>query len=717
MLFAIAISLLYVEIKDSVLRRLFAELVKKFWSEWELRSMVILSLILQFLLGYFGRKRKKYTGKWVPAIAISAWLVYLSADWMATLVLSTLLRGGTNQELQNGLIVFWTPFLLWHLGSPYNITAYSLEDNELWLRHFLGMVFQIGEAIYIYIRFRTNTALNAMALPLFIGGVIKYAERIWALRCASPKQLVNFFYSSSSTSKTPNEGNGIGCNMKEMIRTGMFDLTKRRDFIGDPTISPEVKFLREVDFSFDIFKPLFADLPFQISREFHDEMVYLPSKNAEEAFNFVGLELEFVYDLLYTKIPIKHRQHRLSLVLQTICFVFLLSVLIAFSAFLHKIQHSTVDAAVTYLLLSGALSLEIYSWFMHFRSQWTMLRYAIPGNKLQKLYHRLVARRLRSIKSRKGIKQMAQHDLIDYIVKAKSSWFTPVIKLIDTANLLQKFWHSKWKPIDTELKDFIYYYLEKKRYKFDEEGKKLESLDKLLSEKGDNAIREKLGISEAEYWKMESTDFTRRIFVWHIATSLVYYDDFYKHRIGTCDSILRIGKSLSDYMMYLVLVRPTMLPNGFSEMVNKETRQEAERFFPQMHRRKRLKVSMKDFIAALLPMKNEYSPLFSQKTALAEGVKFAQQLQVLATENTLRWDGEDKWQMISEIWMDMMVYAASRCTWEEHAQQLRHGGELLTHVSLLMAHLGLSTQVHRLDKFPADDHLSEGVLPFPDFSI
>ncbi|OMO91977.1 hypothetical protein COLO4_17967 [Corchorus olitorius] len=32
---------------------------------------------------------------------------------------------------------------------------------------------------------------------------------------------------------------------------------------------------------------------------------------------------------------------------------------------------------------------------------------------------------------------MAQHDLIDYCVKAKTSRFTPVIMLIDTANLLQ----------------------------------------------------------------------------------------------------------------------------------------------------------------------------------------------------------------------------------------------------------------------------------------
>ncbi|XWS62593.1 hypothetical protein CRYUN_Cryun06bG0024300 [Craigia yunnanensis] len=627
---------------------------------------------------------------------------------MATLVLSTLLRGSV--ELENGLIVFWTPFLLWHLGNPYNITAYSLEDNELWLRHFFGMVFQIGEAIYIYVKFRSNTELNAMAFPLFIAGIIKYGERIWALRCASKKQLINYFY-SSSTSKNAIENDVIDGNMKEMIRTGLFDFSKKRDFIGDPRIKSEVKFLREVHSSLDIFKPLFVDLPFQITHEFHDEMVYLKSRTAEEAFNFVGIELEFFYDLLYTKNPVQHRRYNLSLILRSICFFSVVSVLIAFSAFLQKIEKSTVDTTVTYLLLSGAIYLEIYSFFMHIRSKWTMFRDDIPQNKLRKLYHRLVDYRLRSIKFRKGIKNMAQHDLIDYFVEAKANRFTPVIKLIDTANLLQRFGHAKWKPVDTDLKDFIFCHLKEKRSRYEKEGFRLESLDKLLAEKGDNVIKEKgLSLNDG-YWKMESTDFTRRIFVWHIATALVYYDDLDRHRRGNCDSILGIGKCLSDYMMYLVLVRPSMLPNGFSEMVMKETYIQNQRFFSQTKISENMKVSMKEFVGGLLLLSNDTLQFLSETGALYDGVMFAKQLQDLVRESTLRWDDEEKWKMISDVWMEMMVHAASRCTWEEHAQQLRHGGELLTHVSLLMAHFGLSTQVHRLEKSP----VRSGELPCPDF--
>ncbi|KAK8364536.1 hypothetical protein V6Z12_A03G238200 [Gossypium hirsutum] len=704
MLFAIAISLLFVEVKDSVLRRVFSEIVKKFWSKWELRSMVTLSLVLQFLLVYFGRKRKKYTGNWVPLIAVIAWLIYLSSDWMATLVLSTLLRG--SYELKEGLIVFWTPFLLWHLGSPYNITAYSLEDNELWLRHFLGMFFQIGEAIYIYVKFQSNTALNAMAIPLFIGGVLKYLERIWALRCANPKQLMKYFYSAPKTENL-SSSDSVRSEIREMIRTGLFDPSKKRDFIGNSMITSEVRFLRKVDSACDVFKPLFTDLPFQISKEFHDEMVYLNpgTRTAAEAFNFVKIELEFLYDLLYTKNPIQHRHHIVSLALRCFCFFSLLSVLVAFSVLYPENEDSTVDVVVTYMLLLGAVWLESYSFYMHIRSKWTILRYDVREDKMRKLYHRLVQNRLHVIKSKEGIRKMAQHDLLEYCVKAKASQFAQILKFIDPGDLLQKFWYATWKEVDIELKKFIYNHLNEKRSKFEKGRFKLECLEKILAERGDNVLQEK-GFDlddKDEYWKLKTTDFPRQIFVWHIATSLVYYNDLSKHRRSMLINLAcKSSKSLSDYMMYLVLVRPTMLPKGFSDIVNKETYQQTKRISPK----KNMKVSMEKFSDALLSFEfNE----FSEIGALWDGIKFARQLQSLVREE--RWDHEEKWKMISEVWMEMMIYGASRCTWEEHAQQLRHGGELLTHVALIMAHLGLTTQVQRFEK-PADQ-ASASAFPTP----
>ncbi|XWS67658.1 hypothetical protein CRYUN_Cryun04dG0024800 [Craigia yunnanensis] len=659
--------------------------------------MVIVSLILQLVLVISGNLRRGYIGKKLPYVAIIVWLVYLSADWMATLVLSTLLRGDVN--LKNGLIVFWTPFLLWHLGSPHNITAYSLEDSELWLRHFLGMVFQVLEAIYIYVRFRSDTYLNSMAVPIFIAGVFKYGERIWALRSASEKQLINSLYSSKRNAS----------RQRNIIRIGLSESTVNHCFEGKGNVS-ELNLLREAYSSFIIFKPLFLGLPFGLSAKFYDDKIYIKSKSAEQAFKLVGTELGYLYDLLFTKMPIHHHQPKVSLYLRAFCFLSAVSSLIAFSAITDKSQHSKVDIVVTYLLLLGAICLDIYSFIMHAFSTWAMVRLSIPENKVHKFYSKAVAFRLHSIEAKMAIKSMAQHDLINYYVKAKTNKFTAAVRIIDTGNLLQKYGHTNWKTVDCELKQFIYSYLEEKRLKWAEKHFRLEDLEKLLNGKGENMLDE-LDIDRDDL-EVNTTDFTQRIFIWHFATELVYYDDVDRFRRGMLGSFCQIAKSLSDYMMYLVLVRPLMLPKGFSEVINKENYTQTNNFFPVEEITKKMrKIDFsevrKRFISAVLGHK-DFRMESNSIEVLNGGRKFAQTLQGVVTE--MRWEHEEKWEMISKVWMEMMIHAASQCSWKEHAQQLRHGGELLTHVALLMAHLGLSTQIRKVEA-PDEDELN--MPPFP----
>jgi hypothetical protein len=48
------------------------------------------------------------------------------------------------------LEVMWVPVLLLHLGGQDSITAYNIEDNELWSRHLLTAVSQVTVAIYVF---------------------------------------------------------------------------------------------------------------------------------------------------------------------------------------------------------------------------------------------------------------------------------------------------------------------------------------------------------------------------------------------------------------------------------------------------------------------------------------------------------------------------------------------------------------------------------------
>ena len=61
-------------------------------------------------------------------------------------------------------------------------------------------------------------------------------------------------------------------------------------------------------------------------------------------------------------------------------------------------------------------------------------------------------------------------------------------------------------------------------------------------------------------------------------------------------------------------------------------------------------------------------------------------------ERQYGWSVERKWEIISEVLVEMLFYAASQCGWKEHAKALSQGGELITFVAVLMSHLGLHRQ-------------------------
>ncbi|KAB5526706.1 hypothetical protein DKX38_020553 [Salix brachista] len=73
------------------------------------------------------------------------------------------------------------------------------------------------------------------------------------------------------------------------------------------------------------------------------------------------------------------------------------------------------------------------------------------------------------------------------------------------------------------------------------------------------------------------------------------------------------------------------------------------------------------------------------KFVLFDACRLASQLQNSSDKGV-------NWKLVSDVWIEMLTYTASRCSAHDHARQLGQGGELLTHVWLLMAHFGLTEQ-------------------------
>ena len=111
--------------------------------------LVLVSLTLQQTLLHLGSRRRYSVETW---IRICLWFLYLSADSVATVALGVIFNNPgcscdcNDSLLHNDLTAFWAPFLLLHLGGQDTITAYAVQDNELWLWHLLVLLVQLAVA-------------------------------------------------------------------------------------------------------------------------------------------------------------------------------------------------------------------------------------------------------------------------------------------------------------------------------------------------------------------------------------------------------------------------------------------------------------------------------------------------------------------------------------------------------------------------------------------
>ena len=138
--------------------------------------LVLVSLTLQLSLLHFGSRRRYSVKTWSR---VFLWLAYLGADSVATVALGVISNNKRNRnscdcndsQVQNELMAFWAPFLLLHLGGQDTITAYAVQDKELWLRHLLGLVVQSGVALYILLLSWKVSWLSFLIFQCFLLGL------------------------------------------------------------------------------------------------------------------------------------------------------------------------------------------------------------------------------------------------------------------------------------------------------------------------------------------------------------------------------------------------------------------------------------------------------------------------------------------------------------------------------------------------------------------
>ncbi|KAK1578763.1 hypothetical protein Q3G72_032964 [Acer saccharum] len=660
---------------------IFPDTLKKQWSLWEIRSLVLLSLFLQIILIMFGSRRKINNPQSLIGVILNVivWCAYISADWVATVALSVMARNEADCEpdsskVRDSLQAFWAPFLLLHLGGPDNITAYSLEDNELWLRHLLGLIIEVGVAFYVFVRFWSSNALTFLAIPVFITGIVKYGERTWVLWCSSTKRFKN------TLDVYPDSCDDLfGYQMPHF------------KFAVKEGINPEDHILVEAYYSYKRLKYLFANQT--IDEVQYHNYDFITEKSAEDAFKLVAIELGLIYDVLYTKATIVYS--RIGICLRCISFVCSVSAIVLFSIIIDIRSYPLTDITISYLLLAGAVLLEIYAFFIIFSSDRTKLwllkfRFA-QHNQMSKTLIDNFCRFMSCLHSRLSDKKrwsesMGQYNLRNSVLKERQRAFLRRDKLSWTSELLEKYQYLTCKNAIISLQETIFKYLKERADALhpNEIGFQ-QSRDEQLSKGGEYALRDyqfgDLLVGE---------EYDARLIIWHIVTEEYYKNDLYhgRHKANKNDQNRNISKWLSDYMLYLLLFCPSMMPKGIGKIKYERTCVDASNIM-KSHTNSQSIFNIADYPSFLT---NLESTTTYRTTSFEDPRSVLKKANCLALQ--LRYDGNawnKRWEIISEVWLEMLAYAAQNCEWKEHAQHLRKGGELLTHVSVLMRIMGLWT--------------------------
>jgi hypothetical protein len=807
-------------------------------SDWEIRAAVQVSLLIQILLIFVGPFRKRSSR---PSLRFIVWSCYLLADWVADLALGLLLNnmgniggGGGSSSANFGLksrgggsgggtagndsgggssspiiFAFWTPFLLLHLGGPDTITAYSLEDNELWLRHLIGLLFELfSAAVIFFCSLDGNPVVHATVL-IFVAGIIKYAERTYSLYNGSvdgfranilepPKPGPNYAKLMTEFDSRYKAGLDVEITIADGEASRAHEEMEEKEttrLVLDADKSVEA---RAYEF-FRIFRRLFVNLILSFKERRLSQAFFLrrPNLTPAEAFEVIEVELNFIYDMVYTKAPVAHNWA--GWVLRCVCSGCLVAALGSF-LLLDKRRHniSRVDTGITYALLLGGLALDAAALLMLFFSNRVTVCLE-HSQKLHKLEWLLQARLqlARAAKrwpwwSRRWSGKTSQLNLIGYCLdkpehssrRRRCRWWP---RVFDKVGLIEEIVDDlvfiRRRPIITNkedgsssLLDFIFYGLQgaaqnlqekedimevcarrgkgvvtehkgdiKKALEkhYEEHMKKVlenkdervvleeqikealkddrdKSLEKQIRDalkiEDDNdgrhleeeQIREALKIKSKDDERLQikkvlsnhnrdkklklimdsvaESDFDESLLLWHVATDLCRLRDKQGPPKEDTARMQAIGETLSEYMLYLLIKQPDMLSAtaGIGLLRYRDTCAEARRFFAAME--EWVGGDHEDARVMLLRVNTSEKPSTvkgdQSKSVLFDAVILAKVLRELD-------DDELMWKVLTGVWGEMLTYAAGKCRGSQHVRQLSRGGELITLVWFLMAHMGL----------------------------
>ncbi|KAK7287084.1 hypothetical protein RIF29_00113 [Crotalaria pallida] len=625
------------------------------WESWNIRVVILVSLYLQIFLTMCSPLRKRINN---PFLKFSIWSAYLMADSAALFCVGHIASSQASSNklkinTHNHLLALWAPFLLVHLGGPDTITAFSLEDNQLWRRHMLGFVVQFLFCAFVFLLTMPGNRLWIPIVLVFVAGMIKYGERVYAMYVASNRPT---WLTGEAITKLTSIDEGVITNTRF-----------KKNFTTKITNRLENKLTPS----------------WYIPKFRRSYVVKIRGATPQDTLKLIENKLSKYYDTFFTKFRLRYGYH---------CrFVTFGCLSTALGLFVFKDQQykqglDPFDVRVTYTLLYGAVALDIIALLMHLFSDGVVEFFNKYGFSFpERLWFVQWSKRPKWSKCKKNPYTKFK-ELSTSLPFLRWSGSISGFNLISYGRYMRKpllHYINKFFGIFTSL------HVEKNPFLFELWEFILEELNSKLEEAPDIDIGYRIlqqqhsSISEESramlmpYMMEIKMAWDECLIVWHIATHLCYVQELDNNNNNNNQVVVdeqEFSKLLSDYMMYLLVLQSDMIfVRGFTRIkeILYELEVEVKPYF----------IKEEDEVEACKKFVTEHAKdkdiIFN--SFWTKALKLANELEKISV----------KWEIISRVWVELLSLAARECGSLIHFQHLSEGGELISLVWLLMDHLQL----------------------------
>ncbi|XP_062208367.1 uncharacterized protein LOC133909832 [Phragmites australis] len=691
-------------------------------NEWEIHCLILVSFALQVCLFFFAGVRRRSSSH---VLGVLMWLAYLSADSVAVFALGHLAvhAGGPRHRL----VFLWAPFVLLHLGGQDTITAFSMQDNELWRRHLLIFAQQVALAVYDVAKSPwPDRHLLATVMLMFVSGCVKYAERTACLARARPARLMADFLGgfkdridSIKEMQMIARDDGLGSSRYLSSRAfTKFSLNPAMDVMSTDILP---------NYDWSVSRDIFSDLYSKISRLHHSEQ----KEYFRKAFRFAEERLYLCYQRLYTKALF--RLSPLGALLHLVAFLSTSAAMVLFYVAVKggqaKQTYSSADVAVSYVLLAGAVTLEVSSFLLSLFTREDLWSHPVicscvrNPDILKCLFCMtcgncaLLLRRWRP--PQHWSEKLAQYSVIGRSAqKASGDSLVPrcIVELLRASDIELDTATTERVPVTDDLRLFVI--------------KKLLDADTMLTDsdftgsRGEQALRKWMGSLEVPAGtgilseSLRELDFPTSVLVWHIATDVCFFNAAAATGNEEEEKKKIISRQLSNYIMYLIFKRGVMRTSnsqfqvqkahdevlhlinagkdqkkhhGDHELQGKKGRPREEVAVKRLLKSELMESSRQELVrgvddaalsnpsaSAIEVLSDQVLPRAFKVAAALDGIRGRQGAEQAAS----------RWDLIAAVWLEMLYYVGPRCGAAFHRQHLSTGGELITHVLVLMYIIG-----------------------------